>query len=194
MYKVYQTEALIVESKPHHEADKILTILTRNFGMIRAHARGVRHLKSKLRFSLQEMSFAEIAIVRGRDFWRIVNAVPAWNAYATLKQHRSRRELAARVLKLLKRLLSGEEGNPELFDLISEAFAFLSSEKNSDVKNFEAVLVLRILHRLGYVGDSAALRQFLFGTDFTADLISSMDPLRKDAVQYINQSLKETNL
>ena len=74
MHHKYSTEAFILKSLHHKDADKVYVLFTENFGLIRASAQGVRLLKSKLRYHLSDFSCINISLVRGRDYWRIVGA------------------------------------------------------------------------------------------------------------------------
>ena len=53
-HHVYTTPAYLIESTPSGEANKSYLLFTKDLGMIRATAQGVRLLKSKLRYSLQD--------------------------------------------------------------------------------------------------------------------------------------------
>ncbi|MDD4753342.1 MAG: DNA repair protein RecO, partial [Desulfitobacteriaceae bacterium] len=49
MSKIYSVEALILRARDYGEADKILTLYTREQGKVSAIAKGVRKPKSRLR-------------------------------------------------------------------------------------------------------------------------------------------------
>ena len=74
MHQIYQTEGIVLKSIDYSEADKYLLILTRDFGLIKTAAKGLRKVSSKLRYSLQEFSVAQISLVQGRSIWRLINA------------------------------------------------------------------------------------------------------------------------
>ena len=72
-YPVFTTEALVIGSTPVKDADKYFFLITKEFGCIGALATGVRLEKSKHRFSLQEGNRILVSLVRGKQFFRIVN-------------------------------------------------------------------------------------------------------------------------
>ena len=87
MYHIHTTHALVVGMLPVGEKHYFVNLFTKDFGMIRAKAQSVRVNVSKLRFALQEYSFVNISLVRGKDTWRITNAEPIYNIYFELKEH-----------------------------------------------------------------------------------------------------------
>ena len=74
MHNIYHTEGIILESKNFGEAGRYYSIFTRELGMVYASAQGVRKMSSKLRFILQDLSYINIDLVQGKDFWRITSA------------------------------------------------------------------------------------------------------------------------
>ena len=73
-YRHYQTEGLVINSRPYGEADRFYQILTPDFGLISVLAQGVRLEKSKLRYQILNYSLVNIELVRGREYWRLVGA------------------------------------------------------------------------------------------------------------------------
>src|SRR3989344_3317413 len=121
----YDTESLVLGGFPVGENNRFLTLLTREFGLVRAFARSVRAERSKLRYLLQDNSRARISLVRGRELWRITGVVSLDNSYAVLRR-REEKQLVARVFLLIRRLAQGEKRNERLFDLTTELLAHLA--------------------------------------------------------------------
>ena len=183
-------------SSPIGEANKQYQILTKDLGLIRASAQGVRLLKSKLRYSLQEFSIGEVSLVRGKEFWRVVGAKKQKNIYEELRASPEKVQVFARVFSLLKRLLRGEDKNELLFLYISQAFYFIEKETVPSilVRNFEYVLVLRILSTLGYLGTSPDTAWCVESPYLDIPLLTRVSEVKPVIVQEINKSLKETQL
>jgi DNA repair protein RecO (recombination protein O) len=194
-HHVYTTNALVLDSGPGREADKLYTLLTRDLGKIRATAQGVRLIKSKLRFSLQDFSLLKVSIVRGKEFWRIVNAVPHENLYQKHKDNKDVVFALAQVFLLLKRFVPDEEKNELLFEIVIESFQYLQNNSipKAQVKSFEYILVLRILDNLGYLGSHEKLDAFIT-EDLDEQLMRNMEKAKKEAVAAINRSMRESQL
>ena len=99
------------------------------------------------------------------------------------------------ILSLLKRLLNGEEKHEALFDEIINGFHFLVSQSFSekDLKSFEQIIVLRILHMLGYIGKVKELEIFL-KNEWSMETLMKSAEFKKKIVGEINQALKESML
>ena len=105
-----------------------------------------------------------------------------------------------RIFSLLRRLLAGEEKNEKLFTLLHSGLRHLSQIDSFDsqsLRNFECLLVLRVLHNLGYCGDTEPLKQFVIGGisyEWSSALLDKISFYRPQALSTINSSLSETQL
>ena len=195
-HHIYTTEGLVLKSTPVGEANLFLSILTRDLGLIGARAAGIRETKSKLRYNLQDFSIATVSFVRGRSNWRVTNARARSNLYENLKSDPDRLTVLAQVCALIRALSPGEEKNTRLFSIVSSAFDFLkaASLSKDSLLNFESVLVLRILHTLGYVAELPLLNEFIKSDEWSRELIANLNGQRLAAIAEINRSLKASQL
>jgi len=146
-YEKYTTDALILDSLERGEADKVLVLYTRDFGLLYARVSGVRRGASRLRPALQSYARAHVSLVRGKIGWRIVGAQ---SVAVPPKDSVEGAAVFSRIAKLLRRLVHGEESMPHLFDTIAHAHAhFLRGGGNTGA--IELVCVARVLHVLGYL-------------------------------------------
>ncbi len=194
-HHVYNTEGFVIEGTNSGEANKFFSVFTRELGMVRATAQGVRLLKSKLRFSLQEFSYTRISLVRGKEVWRITNAKVEWNLFHMYRNDKEITHMIAQVFLLLKRLIPGEEKNGLLFHVLSDAFLFLQENtlNKDEINSFEKIIVINILHNLGYIGNNPQLNQFI-ATPWSIELLTLMTEKKKYAVQEINRAIQATQL
>lgn len=184
MHHVYTTPAFVIQSAPQGEAGKFLLLFTKDFGMIGATAQGIRLVQSKLRYHLQDFSFSNVSVVRGKEVWRITGAHEL--------DHQKETEVHLKVLKLLKRLLHGEEKNERLFEIIESLFRADIKEENDEI--VECITVLRILNTLGYISVTDEIRLYLTGTSFDQELLESAAKIKVNLVKAINSALAETQL
>lgn len=192
MHHIYHTEGIILGSRNYGETGKYYSVFTRDLGMIYASAQGVRKMSSKLRFVLQDFSYIKIDFVKGKDFWRITSASKT-NKLEDLHKTETLK-VFVNISRLLKRLLAGEDPNKELFaDLLEGLHILEKSKTEEESRNVEAVIVLRILNNLGYIGSSDVLKD-LIKSPFEGDLIYRASKNRIKILNYINKALKETHL
>lgn len=197
MYAIQTTKGLIIDSRPYGEAGKLLSIFTRDFGLVLATAQGIRLERSKLRYHAQEHSFGEYSLVRGKEFWRLTSAsMTNGGGYGRLQSGKAK-ELMVRISVLLRRLLHGQESHPELYDIVESCHAFLEDSGDLSVEialTLESVTVLRMLSALGYVGDEASLKDVLGSSRLTRDDIEAWSGKRLNMNKHINKALKESHL
>jgi DNA repair protein RecO len=193
MHHIYHTEGIILGSRNFGEAGKYYFIFTRDLGMIQASAQGVRKMSSKLRFILQDYTYVKIDLVKGKDFWRVTSASKT-NKLEHLSKNKETFGVFAKIAALLKKLLAGEYPNEILFaDLLNNLLILEKQETKDELRNIEAFIVLRILHNLGYIGESGISEPFI-KSPFEEDLILEIGKKRNQILSQINKALKETHL
>jgi len=193
MHHIYHTEGIILGSKNSGEAGKYYYIFTRDLGMIYASASGVRKMSSKLRYVLQDFAYLKIDLVAGKDFWRVTNASKT-NILEEITKQRAHLEVFTNIARLLKRLLAGVEPNEALFiDLLDGLSVLEKAQTLEDLRNIEAVIVLRIVNNLGYIGTHETLENFI-KSPLEESILFEASKNRRIILSEINKALKETHL
>ena len=195
-HHIYTTPGFVVESNAYGEAGKFIYIFTRDLGMVAGVAQGIRLTQSKLRYHAQDFSFANFSLVRGKEIWRIIGAETVLSEVNDI-EHSSIglvSPLFVRILKILKRLVPGEEKNEALFDVVLAAYNFLKNSAPADETIAEYIIMLRILHQLGYVRTVPTLEPFLIDNSFRPELFAAMTIVKSSAAREINAALKESHL
>jgi DNA repair protein RecO len=192
MYEVHIYDGVVLGKHTVREADLVVSVLT-PAGLLRAVARSARREDSKLRYGLGVFSRGRYSFVRGRHEWRLTGVSDVSRAY--LAAPAPARAAVARIARLLLRLVAGTEPSAELFATVVEGFdALVSTEApSSALPSLEAVLVLRILSRLGYLPHVEALAPFVEG-EFSIALSAKALEARALLVRTINESLRATGL
>jgi recombinational DNA repair protein (RecF pathway) len=184
MHHIYTTKAFVVHSSPHGEAGKFLLLFTKDFGMIGATAQGIRLLQSKLRYHIQDSNLCIVSVVRGKEVWRLTGANEL--------QSKKNNVLYIKILKILRRLIPGEEKNDDLFDIVEELY--LTDVIESDHDSVEGITVLRILNTLGYVRSNTDISIFLSDKKINPQLINEFNKIKSKAISIINEGLKQSQL
>lgn len=192
MHHIYHTEAYVLGSSPKGEDSKILRLYTRELGLVYAHAQGVRKLSSKLRFTLQDFSLASVDLVRGKEVWRVTTASPV-HSYAAIRRNHAAETILARVHSLLTRLVTGEEANDEIYDILGRTYVLLEKSGRSpeEYRALELLSVARILIALGYL-PRGMVEEELF-TD-TVPASFTEPSFQHRMIRDINQALAATQL
>jgi DNA repair protein RecO len=188
MYHVYTTTGIILASYPRGDSARHYRILTCDMGLVGATAQGVRLLKSKLRYSLQDLSQIEVSMVRGKQGWHITSAVCQKSFYSP---SRERQQAVMRVVNLFTRLLAVESPDPKLFTLLRDGLELLSSASftPSLAQAVEGLLVYRILHQEGYIGESDLPVEFADLTEWQDSTLNQAAVRQRALVVEINKAL-----
>jgi DNA repair protein RecO (recombination protein O) len=142
----YETEALVLARSPLGESNALLTLLTKDVGLIRARAQGLRARGAKLAASLTTFTEVDLTLVRGAEGWRVTGAAP--KRYWFKEIARAERARAVRVTGLLLRLVGGEARDPELYLTMRDFFAALQAAPESG-DLLECIAALHLVRALG---------------------------------------------
>jgi recombinational DNA repair protein (RecF pathway) len=188
-YQTYITEAIICGKYDSHSADRSFLLFTREAGMLYAHAKSVREERSKQRYALQECSHVRATLVRGKSGWKITGAEPIQNLYA-LTTTREGRAFLRNIILLLRRVIHGETAHSSIFDDVIKAAAHASHHP----ARLEQVVLLRILHGLGYVAPHPSYEHMLH-CELPLDTLESItDSEGKGFKEIIEKALIESQL
>src|SRR3989338_9942113 len=108
MYQKYQTDALVLRSRERGESDRMFTLFTREFGLVRARCSAVRTEKSRMRYALQSYARARVSLVKGKRGWRLAGAAAAKSAAGDRKSISAFARVAELTIRLPAR---GEKNN-----------------------------------------------------------------------------------
>ncbi len=144
--RVYQTEAIIIGRINLGEADRILTLCTRDLGKIRAVAKGVRRPQSKLGGHVELLTHSRLMLARGRNLDIITQAQTITN-FLPLKEDLERAASGLYVAELVDAFTAERAEDRALFDLVLDILTHLALSPRTDM-----VLRYSELHLLAQVG------------------------------------------
>ena len=107
----YNDEAVVLRTHKLGEADRIITLLTRRHGKVRAVAKGVRRSTSKFGARLEPFSHVDLQLVEGRSL-DIVAQVVSMDAFGEPLMSDYPRYTAGNAMLEAADRLVGEEGEP----------------------------------------------------------------------------------
>lgn len=167
-------------------------LFTKDLGVLYAKAQGIRRKESKLKFALVDFAFSKVSLVRGKEVWRIVNAIPIENTYYMLRDKPEHGRIAARMMSLITRLVSGEDPDPELFILVHDiVFALGRDISEQHLPAFEALAMLHVLAALGYAVPDTTLQSFTH-ISFRDD--AALFETLKKAAPHVSQMITAINI
>ena len=143
----FRTEAVVLRHSDWGEADRILTLYSREQGKLRAIAKGVRKMRSRKAGHLEPFTRVDLQLARGRDLL-IVTQAETVEPYLNLRENLLRIAYAAYVVELLDRFTYDEDSHPPLYRLLTDTLARLNREEAPGlaIRYYE----IRLLDSLGY--------------------------------------------
>lgn len=122
-----RVEAVVLRHSDWGEADRMLTLYTREEGKMRVVAKGVRRLRSRKAGHVEPFTRAALQLARGRDLW-IVTQAETINAYLPLRESLVLTGYAAYVIELIDRITYEEGENRALFQLLVDTLERIAAE------------------------------------------------------------------
>lgn len=114
-----RVDAVVLRHNDWGEADRMLSLYTREAGKLRAVAKGVRKMRSRKAGHLEPFTRVALMMARGRDLW-IVTQAETLDAYLPLREDLVMTGYASYVLELLDRFTYEEGQNIHLYQLLTD--------------------------------------------------------------------------
>ncbi len=123
-----RSDAIVLRSIRYGEADRILHLYTPRHGRVGAIAKGARRARSRFGARLEPFFSVRAVLREGRGELMTVTAVDTIATHGGLREHASTLDAAARACDAVTRLFETGEPHPEVFILLANELALLSSD------------------------------------------------------------------
>ncbi|MEE4194657.1 MAG: DNA repair protein RecO [Anaerolineae bacterium] len=142
-----RVEAVVLRHLEVGEADRILTIYSREQGKLRCIAKGVRKIRSRKAGHIQPFSRVKLMLARGHDLW-IITQAELIDAYPALQENLVILSYAAYVIELLDRFSYEEGPNQALYRLLERTLDRLTKAEHPEmvVRYYD----MRLLDLMGF--------------------------------------------
>ena len=147
-FRSFRVEAVVLRHSDYGEADRLLTLYTRQLGKTRAIAKGARKIASRKAGHIEPFTHVKLQLARGREML-IVTQADTVDAYQPLRDDLILTGHASYVLELLDRFTYQDETeNPAIFRLLTDTLARLSAQSDPwlVIRYYE----MRLLDHLGF--------------------------------------------
>jgi DNA repair protein RecO (recombination protein O) len=147
-FRSFRVEAVVLRHSDYGEADRLLTMYTRQLGKTRAIAKGARKIASRKAGHIEPFTHVNLQLSKGRDMLLITQADTV-DAYLPLREDLILTSQAAYVLELLDRFTyEGDTENPSTFRLLTETLSRLASKSDPwlVIRYYE----MRLLDQMGF--------------------------------------------
>lgn len=161
----YKAEGIILKRKNIGEADRIITVFTREYGKLRLIAKGIRKVASRRAPHLEVFTRVRLIVHAGKTLESISEVEPI-EIYEQVRSDLSRVSMAYYLCELIDSLVAEKQEHNDVFVLLSRGLRDLGAGKVSSIYAVSKTFTLELLWTLGFLpkgrtlsGD--ALQQFI---------------------------------
>ncbi len=124
----FRTEGIIIKRRDFNEADRILTVLTRDYGKIQIKAAGVRKITSRRSAHVELLNNTILHLYKGKTF-SILTEASMLTDFSLIKQDFTKVGLAYHLCELIDGLCPENQENSTVFFLLKKTLDQLSREE-----------------------------------------------------------------
>jgi DNA repair protein RecO (recombination protein O) len=138
-----KTEAIILKSADSNEVDRLLTIYCQKLGKISVSAKGVKKVESKLRYSIEPISYVRMILVEGKNFLILKDALII-DQFLKTKKDLEKIKIAKKLVQMIDEAIVGEEQDEDIWELIKVTFIGIEEDKihlKSVIADFQKNLI-----------------------------------------------------
>jgi len=149
----YVVEGIVLKRRNIGEADRILTILTKQQGKMQVKAIGVRKISSKRASHIEPLNHVSMSLYKGKGM-PILTEVATKESFATLKENLQTIGFAYHLCELVDGLCPEGQENIQVFDLLRSVLSDIchTTHLAERIHEFEVAL----LTTLGYWSSQSA--------------------------------------
>lgn len=145
--RTYKIEGIVLKRRNLGEADRILTVLSKEFGKISVKAPGVRRIQSRRSSHVELLNLSQMTLYgSSKTFLPIVTEAQALEDFSSIKNNLYKIGYAYYICELINGLCSENQENKDVFLLFKSTLVSLAGNNDSRlvVRYFEKELLARL--------------------------------------------------
>ncbi|MEM7334948.1 MAG: DNA repair protein RecO [Chloroflexota bacterium] len=127
--RTFRSEGIVLKRSDFGEADRLLTIFTRENGKVKAIAKGARKPQSRKTGHIELFMRSNFLFAEGKDL-HVLTQAEMVDAYNPLRDDLVKTTYAAYGVEMLDRFMQEEERQPEMYHLLSSALAWFGEHED----------------------------------------------------------------
>lgn len=148
--RLYTVEGIVLKRNNVSETDRILTIFTKQYGKVRAAARGVRKVSSKRAPHIEVFNRVVITLHKGKGMDTLTE-VSSIASYESIRKDLQRIGAAYYLCELIDGLLPAEQVHEDVFILLCDALEALANVKKERIEVLRERFAAALLRALGFL-------------------------------------------
>jgi DNA repair protein RecO (recombination protein O) len=146
--KIYRTEAIVLRRQNLGEADRILTLYTRDYGKLKVVAKGVRKPQSRKAGHVELFAQVDVLVARGRSSLDVLSQADLLDAFPPIRRDLIRTTYAAHFVELLDAFTEEADASLPLYRLLADGLSWLG--QTGDLRRTARYYELCLLGLAGY--------------------------------------------
>lgn len=143
----FRTEGVVIRRRNFGEADRILTIYTRDYGKVSALAKGVRRPRSKKAGHIELGNWCKVFVARGKNL-DLLTEVELRRAFGIANFSQEKANKIYHLLELVESLTAEHHKNREVFILLVHFLKRI--QEDHDFNLLSSVFKIKLLSLLGF--------------------------------------------
>ena len=144
---LYKDEAIVLKTIKLGEADRILTLMTRGNGKVRAVAKGVRKTKSRWGARLEPFTRVELMLYKGRKDLDTITSADILTSFEAVRRDYSRLTAAAALADIVDKITPDRERAFSTYALLVGGLQAIADDKGGTVV---PAFLVKLLSVCGY--------------------------------------------
>ncbi|MEA3354871.1 MAG: DNA repair protein RecO, partial [Patescibacteria group bacterium] len=138
MIRSYKLQTIVLKRINFSEADRLITVFSKNNGKVVLIAKGVRKLTSRKKGHLELFTHVKFQVAKTKGLG-IITEAETINNFPNLRKNLNRVRIAYLLAELIDRMTAEWQEQEEVFDLLLKSFHTLNSKTATKdfILNFE---------------------------------------------------------
>lgn len=143
---ISQVEGIILNTRDYGESSRILSVLTKEYGLIGVMAKGCKRLKSDIKVVSEKLSYAKLNIYYKEDKLSTLASADIINNFSNIKKDITKISFASFLLELTEQVVK-QNNSKDIYSLLINALIKIND-------GFDALVITNIieLKYLDYLG------------------------------------------
>ncbi len=154
--RVYMAHVIVLKRANVGEADRIVTIFSKEYGRMRVVAKGIRRIHSRRSAHLEVFSHTLLVLHHGKTWDSVTEATPL-HAFSRLRTNLSRVSAGYYLCELVDALLPERQEHRDIYSLLLGSLTALNDSLESDPVTVSEQFALEILRILGYLAHNRTI-------------------------------------
>jgi len=113
-----KTEGIVIKRRNYNEADRMLTVFTKDLGKLQIKAKGVRRITSRRSSHIELLNHSRISLYKAHSI-PVLTEIETIHGFENIKDDLYKVGFAYHICELIDGLCPENQENPAVFDLLS---------------------------------------------------------------------------